>query len=341
MSKPRIFVPQPIPEQAMARLDSIGTVTLFPHVDRRMPHRDVVAGVRDHEILYALGEIPYDREVLDAANALTLVAAMHVSAKFVDIPAATERGIPVTGIPNMIVRTTAELTFALLMATAWRVPEAERFLREDRWQQNQSMAFLTTRLYEKTVGIVGLGSVGSLVARKARGCDMNVIYTKRTRLSDAEEAELGVSYRDLRTLFAESDFVVLTPALTNDTKGMVGAELLSLMKPTAMLINTSRGLVLDETALEAALRSGRIAGAGLDVYEREIPEPDPGPRPGLLELPNVVLTPHIGSGARGTRVEMANRAVDNIEAFLRNERPPDVLNPEVYGETARHDERIG
>ncbi|MGH8927154.1 MAG: NAD(P)-dependent oxidoreductase, partial [Acidimicrobiia bacterium] len=271
-----------------------------------------------------------------------LIAAMHVSAKFVDREAATRRGIPITVIPNRIANTTAEFTLALLMATAWRLPEADRFLRDGRWRQNQSIAFLGTRLFDKTLGILGMGSVGTGVASRARACGMHILYNKRSRLSPVEEAFLGAEYRSLVDLFRESDFVVLTPALTKNTKGMVTADLIGMMRRSAILINTSRGQVIDEAALEAALVDGRIAGAGLDVYEREIPEVDvPGPSERLRSLPNVVLTPHIGTAARETREEMAMRAVENIERFLDGLRPLDVLNPEVYGEAATIDERIG
>jgi gluconate 2-dehydrogenase len=171
--------------------------------------------------------------------------------------------------------------------------------------------------------------------------DMRVIYTKRNRLPVEEEAVLGVEFKELDDLLAESDFVVLTPILTPDTNGLISREKLGLLRPDAILINTSRGPVVDEEALEGALREGRLRGAGLDVYEREIPEPHYGPSAGLKELPNVVLTPHIGTAARETRAEMADRTVDNIEAFLAGERPPDLLNPELYGEAPRQSERIG
>lgn len=171
---------------------------------------------------------------------------------------------------------------------------------------------------------------------------MKIIYNKRTPLTPQREAELGAEYRSLEDLFREADIVSLTPALTNATKGLVGKDLLGLMKPSAILINTSRGAVLDEAALEEALAGGWIRGAGLDVFEHEIPETEtPGPSQSLMALPNVVCTPHIGTGARETREEMALRTVENIEAFLAGERPRDVLNPEVYGEDARVDERIG
>lgn len=340
--KPKLFIPQPIPEAAISRLAQRCDITMYPHVDRRMPYDEVLAAVHDQDILYALGEIPYDAPIIDAAVNLKLIAAMHASAKFVDREAASNRGIPITLIPNRIVKTTAEFTFALLMATAWRLPEADRFLRAGDWKQNQSMAFLGTRLFDKTLGIVGLGTVGTDVAIKARACGMKIIYTKRNRLSPAEEASLGADYRTLTDLFMEADFIALTPALTKDTKGMVTADLIALMKPSAILINTSRGHVIDEGALTQALLEGRIRGAGLDVYENEIPDVDvPGPSEILKSLPNVVLTPHIGTAARETREEMALRTVENIERFLDGKRPLDILNPEVYGEAATRDERIG
>jgi lactate dehydrogenase-like 2-hydroxyacid dehydrogenase len=339
--RPRIFIPQPIPLDALDRLRRIGEVDLFDHHDRRITREEVLEGVSGKEILYAMGDIPYDKEVIAAAADLRLIAAMHVAATFVDIPAATRRGIPVTGVPNTLAETTGEFTFALLVSTAWRIPEADGFLREGRWTQNQSEAFLGTRMQGKTVGLVGLGQVGAGVARRCRGMDMRVIYTKRNRLPAEEEAVLGVEFKELDDLLAESDFVVLTPILTPDTNGLISREKLGLLRPDAILINTSRGPVVDEEALEVALREGRLRGAGLDVYEREIPEPDYGPSAGLKELPNVVLTPHIGTAARETRAEMADRTVDNIEAFLAGERPPDLLNPELYGEAPRQSERIG
>lgn len=338
----KIFVPQMIPEVAIARLHELGDVTVWEGTDGPMPHEEVVAAVGDKDILWAMAEIDFDKEVIDAAQKLKLVAAMHMKATFVDQAECTRRGVPVSGLPNFVSKTAAEFTFAMLVSTAWRIPEADQFLRAGNWTQNQSTAFTGSRLYGKTLGIVGMGTIGSNVAKRAAACEMNIIYHKRNRLSPAEEFVLGnAGYRSLEDLFMESDFVMLCPALTAETKGMVGELLLGLMKPNAILINTSRGPVLDEAALEAALREGRIRGAGLDVYETEVPEPNPGPRPGLYELPNVVLTPHIGSAARETRDEMAMRTVNNIERFLNGQRPFDVLNPEVYGEAARHEEAIG
>ena len=338
----RIFVPQPIPEVAAAALDTLGEVTTYPHVDRMIPESELLEAVRDKHILFGIGEIPFNERVFDAAKELQFVSVMHGSAKFIDFAAATRRNIPVSGQKSMTQKTTAEFTFALLMATAWRLPEADTFLREDRWRQNQSMAFMGTRLFGKTLGIVGMGRIGQLVARKAAACDMRITYNKRTPLSPAEEFVLGsAEFRTLDDLFAEADFITLTPALTKDTVGLIDERLISLMKPSAILINTSRGLVLDEAALEKALREKRIRGAGLDVYHTEVPESNPGPIAGLKSLSNVVLTPHMGSAGRETREEMALRTVMNIERFIAGKRPYDVFNPEIYGEAAITDEVIG
>ena len=339
--KPKIFVPQPIRPAALERLHALGDVTLFDHLDRVPSSAELVAAVADQHVLFALGGIRYDAAVIDAATDLQLIAAMHVNPVFVDIDAATQRGIPVTGIPNTgLARTTAEFTFALLIGTAWRLPEADRFLRDGQWVQNQSEAFIATRLYGKTLGIVGMGAIGTDVAVKARACGMSIVYNKRSPLSPAEEHALGAEYRSLEDLFRESDFVVVTVLLTAQTKGMVTADLIALMKPSAIFVNTSRGAVVDEEALTEALVDGRIRGAGLDVFAYE-DHPDPGPGEVLKSLPNVVLTPHYGSAARETREEMALRTVDNIERFLSGERPLDVLNPQVYGEAGVLDDRIG
>ena len=339
----KIYIPQPIPEVAIDRLKKLADVEVFPHLDRVISREELLKAVKGKNYLYAMAEISFTAEVIDAALPdLKGIAAMYIFPKFVDIKAATQRGIPVTGIAAMLLETTAEFTFALLLGTAWRLPEADRTLREKQWKQYQSMALLTTLIFNKTLGIVGLGKIGTAVAKRAQGFGMRVIYTKRKRLSPEEESRLNVEWREMEDLFREADVVALTPTLTPSSKGLVGERLLSLMKPTAILINTSRGAVLDEKALYKALKEGRIRGAGLDVFEHEFPNPDPGPFPGLLELPNVVVTPHIGSAARETRELMALRTVENLEAMIQGRRPPDLLNPEVFGEPPRDTgDRIG
>lgn len=341
MSKPTIFIPQPIPAQALEALEDLCRVEVFPHLHRHIERRELLEAVRSADILFGLSGIAYDAEVLGHAGRLRLIAAMHMNPKFIDLAAATARGVPVAGIPNMLVETTAEFTVALVMATMWRLPEADRFVRDGRWKQNQSMAFLASRIFDKTIGIVGLGEIGSAVASRLRPLCREVVYTKRSRLDPADEDALGVRFLEMEDLFKNSDVVVLTPALTAATRGLVGGRLLGLMKPTAVLVNTSRGAVVDEAALESALADGRLAGAGLDVFEREVPHIDGGPRPGLLEMPNVVVTPHMGSAARETRTEMALRVVANVRAFLATGRPIDLFNPEIYGEAPIPDERVG
>jgi lactate dehydrogenase-like 2-hydroxyacid dehydrogenase len=330
-----------IPQIAIERLERLGEVTIYQGTDGPIAHDQLLEDVRDKDILYALGDIDMDREIILAAKPLKLVSAMHMKATFVDKKTCTERGVPLCGIPNFVSKTTAEFTFALLLATAWNLQDARSYLESGSWTQSQSTSFMATRLFGKTLGIVGMGMIGSNLAKRAAACDMNIVYTKRSQLSPAEEFSLGnAEYLAIDDLFASSDFVALCPGLTAETKGLVGEYLLSLMKPSAILINTSRGAVLDEEALETALIEGRIRGAGLDVFENE-DDSNRGPRKGLWELPNVVLTPHMGSAARETRDEMALRAVENIERFLNGKRPFDVLNPEVYGEAARNEEVIG
>jgi glyoxylate reductase len=338
----KIFVPQPIADVAVARLKELGEVTVFPHLDRQISKAELLDAVRDKDVLFAVGDIPFDAAVIEAAEELKFISAMHGAATFVDFAAATRRNVPVAGIPyRILLETTAEFTFALLMATAWRLPEADRFLRDGKWAQNQSMAFEGTRLHGKTLGIVGMGRIGQMVAHRGAACNMRIIYSKRTQLSTAEELVFGgAGFRTVEELFSEADFVVVTVPLTNQTKGLVGERLLSLMKPSAIFINTSRGAVVDEAALEKALREKRIRGAGLDVYQKEVPDPNPGPSESFKGLPNVVFTPHIGSAARDTREEMALRTVQNIEEFLAGKRPAMIFNPEVYGEAPVKSERL-
>lgn len=338
----KIYVPQPIPEVAVERMKKLGEVTVFPNLDRQITKKELLEAVRDQDILFAVGDIPYDADVIDAAKDLKFISAMHGAATFVDFAAATRRNVPVAGIPyRIILETTAEFTFALLIATAWRMPEADRFLRDGKWAQNQSMAFEGTRLHGNTLGIAGMGRIGQMVAYRAAGCRMKILYSKRTQLSTAEEIALGgAEFRSLEEIFSQSDFVVVTLPLTNETKGVVNERLISLMKPNAIFINTSRGAVVDEAALEKALREGRIRGVGLDVYHREVPDPNPGPSEGFKSLSNVVFTPHIGSAGIQTREEMAHHTVENIERFLAGERPLLVFNPEVYGEAPIKHERL-
>ncbi|SMC25008.1 glyoxylate reductase [Desulfacinum hydrothermale DSM 13146] len=265
-----------------------------------------------------------DGEVFDRAPGLRVVANYGVGFDHIDVAEATRRGILVTNTPGVLTDATADLTFALILAVARRVVEGDHRTRSGKFQFWAPLHFLGTEVSGKTLGIVGLGRIGRAVARRARGFDMQVLYTARKPLGRDEEERLGVRFAPLDQLLARSDFVSLHVPLTPETHHLIGARELSLMKPFAYLINTARGPVVDETALLEALRQRRIGGAGLDVYENE-----PQLTPGLADLQNVVLLPHVGSATVETRTRMAQMAVENLLAGLSGHRPPHGLNWEA------------
>ena len=262
-----------------------------------------------------------DAEVLDRAPALKVIANYGVGFEHIDVDAATRRGIPVTNTPGVLTETTADLAFALILATARRVVEGDQRVREGKFQYWAPLLFLGQEVSGKTLGIIGMGRIGQAVARRAAGFGMKLLYHSRTRLSPAEEQELRASFQPLETLLREADFVTLHVPLTPHTRHLIGSRELELMKHSAYLINTARGPVVDEAALVAALRQGQIRGAGLDVYEKE-----PELCPGLADLENVVLLPHVGSATVETRTRMALMAAENLLAGLRGDPPPNCLN---------------
>jgi glyoxylate reductase len=324
---PRVFLTQPIPESALVRLRTLAGVEMFGDEMTIAPRERLLSGVREADVLFCLLHDRIDAGVIAAGaeGRLRLVACMAIIPSNIDVPAATARGIPVTVIPPLVTEATADINMALLLAVARRIVEGDRLLRSGLFPGAQSMRLIGGTVHGKTLGVVGLGAIGRAVAARARGFRMRVLYTKRTRLPEAEERALGVEWAGLDDLLRRSDFVSVNPVFTPETRHLIGERELGLMKPTAYLINTSRGPVVDEAALVRALREGRIAGAGLDVYERE-----PHVTPDLMTLPNVVLTPHLGSADRDTRERIAGVVIDNIEAWLRGDRPPNVANPEVY-----------
>jgi glyoxylate reductase len=323
--RPRVFVSQPLPAPALDRLAGFAAVDAGEDASRIMPRAELALRLRDADAFVHLMHDVVDAAAIGEARRLRVIASMSIHPATLDVAAATARGIPVTTIPPIVGEATADLHFALLLAVARRVVEADAALRRGVFPGSQSMHFAGAAVHGKTLGIVGLGRIGGAVAHRARGFDMTVLYAKRTRLPEAEERERGVTHAPLEELLRRSDFVSLHCAFTPETRHLVGARELALMKPTAFLVNTSRGPVVDEAALVEALRARRIAGAGLDVYEDE-----PRVHPGLLPLANVVLTPHLGSAVRELREEMARIVVDNVEAALRGERPPNLYNPEIY-----------
>src|SRR5579871_2354017 len=315
MTRPRVYLTQPIPDPAFRRLRDLADVVWNADA-RRIPTRDeLAAAMRDADVLFCMLHDTVDASVIAGGPRLRLIACTAAVPANVDVAA-----VP----PRMVVEATADITMALLLAAARRVIEGDRLLRSGVFPGSQSTFLIGGTVHGKTLGIVGLGDIGRAVARRARGFGMSVLYMKRTRLSPAEERELGVEWAALPDLLRAADFVSVHAAQTPQTHHLIGAAELRAMKATAYLINTSRGPLVDEAALAVALREGRIAGAGLDVYERE-----PRVTAELLDLANVVLLPHLGSADRDTRSAIAELAVDNVAAWVRGDRPPNVVNPEV------------
>lgn len=263
-------------------------------------------------------------EVLAKHPQLKIVSNVAVGYNNIDVKAATRRRVMVTNTPGVLDDTTADFTWCLILATARGLIGADRTFRSGKWKGWGVMQFLGRDVHHKTLGICGLGRIGKGVARRARGFDMRVLYTDVQRVPEALERELGVTFVDKKTLLQESDIVTLHVPLFPETTHYIGAPELRLMKKTAILINASRGPVVDEKALMKALKEGWIAGTGLDVYEKE-----PKPAPGLTRLPNTVLAPHVASASIETRRRMSDMAAANCVAGLTGQRPPNLVNPEV------------
>ena len=264
------------------------------------------------------------RETVLSTPGLEIVANVAVGYDNIDVPAATRHHVMATHTPGVLTDTTADFAFALMMAAARRIAEGDRLLRAGQFGGWAIDMLLGQDVWGATLGLVGVGRIGGAVARRARGFDMRILYTDEVALPPDVERELGATRVELDELLREADFVSLHVPLTPQTRHLIGTAQLDRMKSSAVLVNTSRGPVLDEAALAAALRERRIFAAGLDVFERE-----PEVHPGLLDLDNVVLAPHIASGSVRTRSEMCALAVRNLLAGLRGERPPNLLNPEV------------
>jgi glyoxylate reductase len=310
VADPLIVVTRPVPEEALEMLRPRATVRVGPG-DPPLPTADEVTKmVRDADIIYTLPANPLNGDAIRGAAKLRMIATMGTGFDNIDLAAARERKIPVTFAPGILDETTADGIFAIMMAAARRVSEAERYLRAGKYRGWTPFLFLGTDVYEATLGIVGMGRIGRAMARRATGFRMKILYTDAVR-NEAAEKEFGATYVSLDELLAQSDFVTLHVPLMPETRHLIDARRLRQMKRTAILVNGSRGPVVDERALAEALRDKVIAAAALDVYEKE-----PQVEPLLLELDNVVLVPHIASASERTRVRMAVRAAENILAFL-------------------------
>ena len=322
---PTVLVTRRVPQPVLDRIAAVAEMRLWEE-DRPIPREVLLDWIRGCAGLYSLLTDRVDEEVLRAAGpGLKVVSNMAVGYDNIDVPACTAHGVPVGNTPGVLTETTADLTLALLLATARRIVEAAEFVKAGRWVTWRPMELTGQDVHGSTVGIIGMGRIGKAVARRLRGFDCQIVYTDTQ--PDPEAGALGAGYVELDSLLKASDFVLVHCPLNEQTRGLIGARELALMKPTAILINTARGPIVDQAALLDALQQGVIGGAGLDVTD---PEPIPPDHP-LLKLDNVVVLPHIGSASVATRTRMAHMAADNLIAGLRGERLPHCVNPEVYG----------
>ena len=297
--------------------------------DAPLPQPELIAALQGCDGVFITGSEKIDGALLDACPRLKAVCTMAVGYNNIDLAACTARGVVVTNAPGVLTETTADFAFALMMATARRISEGERFLREGRWQHWGVDMFAGGDVHGATLGILGMGRIGQAIARRGHGgFDMKVAYHNRSRLAADVETSLGATWMTLPDLLRGVDHLVIVTPYTPETHHLVGAAQLQWMKPTATLTNIARGGVVDDAALADALAAGTIAAAGLDVFEGE-----PVVHPALLALRNVVLTPHIASASVPTRRAMANLAVDNLLAALGGGVPPTALNPEVLAKS--------
>lgn len=325
MSRPNVLVTRPIMDMPLARLRERCDVTVHEN-EFGIPRDELLAVVAGRDALITMLTEKVDADLLAAAGPQLKIVANHaVGFDNIDVPACTAAGVLATNTPDVLTETTADTAFALLMAAARRVGEGERLLRaRTPWIWGPLM-MLGQDVHHKTIGVVGFGRIGQAVARRAKGFGMTVLYADAVALPAEVEAETGARRVELDELLAASDFVSIHTNLTPETRHLFGAEQFRAMKPTAVLVNTSRGPVVDEAALAEALAAGELFAAGLDVFEHE-----PQVEEGLLALESAVVIPHLGSATVDTRDAMGNLAVDNVFAALDGERPPTLLNPDAF-----------
>ncbi|MFC4768117.1 2-hydroxyacid dehydrogenase [Effusibacillus consociatus] len=323
--KQKVVVTRRIPQKALDILEKHAEVYVWDSEEQPIPRHILLQEVEDAAGIFSILTERIDTEVFEQAPMLKVVSNMAVGVDNIDLAEATRRGIPVGHTPGILTETTADLTFALLMATARRLVDAVQFIKDGKWKSWSPMLLTGQEIYGATIGIIGMGRIGEAVAKRAAGFDMNILYHNRSRRPDVEK-QLNAQYRPLEELLRESDFVVLLTPSTPETYRMMGEEQFNLMQPNAIFINTSRGKNVDETALYNALKEGKIWAAGLDVFDKEPIDPD---HP-LLSLPNVVALPHIASASIATRTKMAVLAAENLVAGIMGEKLKHTANPEVY-----------
>ena len=326
--RPKILVTQKVPDPAYPPLEAIGDVEANMEEGSIWPYEELLQRGPGHDYIYSLLTDNIDARFLEACAASTpslkMVANMAVGFNNIDVETATRLRIAVSNTPGVLSDTTADLAFALLMATARRIPEAERFLRAGKYTGWGPLLFCGADVHGSTLGLIGAGRIGKLVARRSSGFDMKVLYYDVYRMQPEEEATYHMTYMPMEDVLGQSDFISVHTPYMPSTHHLISERELKMMKPTAILINTARGPIVDEKALARALQSKTIAAAGLDVFENE-----PAVEPELLSMENVVLLPHIASASLKTRTLMATMASDNIVAHYKGERPPNIVNPEV------------
>jgi glyoxylate reductase len=325
MPKPKVYVTRELPERGLNMIKKYFDAEVWPEY-APPPKKVILEKVKNVDALVPLLSDKIDAEVFNAAPKLKIVSQLAVGFDNIDIAEATKRGIYVTNTPEVLTDTTADFAWALLMAVARRVAEADRYVRGGQWKVAWHPAMLSGRdVHGATIGVVGAGRIGYAVAKRAKGFDMNILFYDVDPARTEIEKNLGGKKVDLDTLLRESDFVTLHPPLMKETHHLINAEKLKLMKKTAYLINNSRGPVVDQNALYEALKKDQIAGAGLDVFEQEpIPLDNP-----LLKLDNVVVAPHISSASLETRSKMSEVVADNLVAFFQGKKPATLVNTDV------------
>jgi glyoxylate reductase len=324
-ARPVVFCSWRFPEAGLALLREAAEVRVWEGA-AGAPREVLLRELPEADAVFALP--PTDRldaEAMALAPKLKVISGFGVGYDYVDVPEATRRGILVCNTPGTLTETMGDHTWALLLAAARHVARGDRYVRAGQWTKYEPALMLGADVYGATLGIVGLGAIGSAVVRRAAGFSMRLVYTGRSRKPEVEAAT-GAEFRALDDLLRESDFVCITCALTPETRGLIGARELGLMKPTAILVNTARGAIVDQRALAEALQAGRLAAAGIDVYVTEpLPPDDP-----LLACATAVLVPHLGSATHATRARMSRVAAENIVAALHGRRPPYLVNPEAW-----------
>lgn len=323
MPKPKVYATHPLFEEARKILDANCDVQYWTN-EERPAREEVLRAVKDKEGLVCLLTEKINDEFLRAAPKLRMAANVAVGYDNIDVDACTKRGVVATNTPGVLDETTADFAWTLLFAVARRLSEGEQLARSGNWKGWNLDQLCGADVWGKTLGIVGFGRIGRAVARRALGFQMKVIYTDAVRAPEDLERAVDAEFRDLNTLLGESDFISIHVPLMPETRGLFDGPKFFRMKPTAFLINTSRGPVVDEAALVAALENKKIAGAALDVFENE-----PFIHPGL-KRPNVVLTPHLASASIETRTKMAVIAANNVVALFQGQHPPNMLNPDIF-----------